>query len=211
MIVGILLSDGNIEKRKGWNPRIRIEHSFKNFNYIWFVFNELSTLINTFPLLIKRKFKSKYFYSLAFRTRQLSCLNEMYDLFYDTNKKEKVSGAYAIKLIKYEIFYYINYISLAFWIMGDGSKRGRGLVLCTDSFSLKDIILLMNILKIKFDIDSTIEFLAYAPYSISLEDRKTILNNKKKIARIIINKKNLDKVREKIKPFFTKDFLYKIN
>ena len=122
MIVGILLSDGNIEKRKGWNPRIRIEHSFKNFNYIWFVFNELSTLINTFPLLIKRKFKSKYFYSLAFRTRQLSCLNEMYDLFYDTNKKEKVSGAYAIKLIKYEIFYYINYISLAFWIMGDGSK-----------------------------------------------------------------------------------------
>ena len=38
----------------------------------------------------------------------------MYDLFYDTNKKEKVSGAYAIKLIKYEIFYYINYISLAF-------------------------------------------------------------------------------------------------
>ena len=110
MIVGILLSDGNIEKRKGWNPRIRIEHSFKNFNYIWFVFNELSTLINTFPLLIKRKFKSKYFYSLAFRTRQLSCLNEMYDLFYDTNKKEKVSGAYAIKLIKYEIFYYINYI-----------------------------------------------------------------------------------------------------
>ena len=46
MIVGILLSDGNIEKRKGWNPRIRIEHSFKNFNYIWFVFNELSTLIN---------------------------------------------------------------------------------------------------------------------------------------------------------------------
>ena len=75
--------------------------------------------------------------------------------------------------------------------MGDGSKRGRGLVLCTDSFSLKDIILLMNILKIKFDIDSTIEF----RYSISLEDRKTILNNKKKIARIIINKKNLDKVR----------------
>ena len=91
--------------------------------------------------------------------------------------------------------------------MGDGSKRGKGIILCTDSFNLKEVILLMNILKIKFDIDSTIEF----RYSFSPYDRKKILNNGIKAARIVINKKNLDKIRDKIKPFFTKDFLYKIN
>jgi hypothetical protein len=42
--------------------------------------------------------------------------------------------------------------------MGDGSKIDKGgMLLCTDSFSLKDIIILMNILKIKFDIDSKIQ------------------------------------------------------
>ena len=75
--------------------------------------------------------------------------------------------------------------------MGDGSKTGGGgLILCTDSFSLKDIILLMNILKIKFDIDATI----YWRYSISPKDRKTILNNNIKQGRIYINKKNYNKI-----------------
>lgn len=83
MIVGILLSDGFIEKRKGWNARIRIEHSIKNFEYIWYVFNLLSLLVNAYPLLINRIFKGKIFSSLSFRTRQLFCLNEMYELFYD--------------------------------------------------------------------------------------------------------------------------------
>ena len=83
MLVGILLSDGYIEKIKGWNSRIRIEQSFKYFEYIWFVFNKLSLLTNAYPLMIKRNFRNKIFFSLAFRTRQLKCLNEMYNLFYD--------------------------------------------------------------------------------------------------------------------------------
>ena len=64
----------------------------------------------------------------------------------------------------------------------------------------------MNILKLKFDIDSTIHF----RYSISPIDRTTLLNPDKKLARIVINKFNLDKIRDKIKPYFTKDFLYKL-
>jgi hypothetical protein len=90
--------------------------------------------------------------------------------------------------------------------MGNGFKRGKGIVLCTDSFRLNDVILLMNILKIKFDIDSTIEF----RYSINPYDRKTKLNNGNKIARIIINKYNFNKIKEKIRPYFTNDFLYKL-
>lgn len=64
----------------------------------------------------------------------------------------------------------------------------------------------MNILKINFDIDSTIQY----KKSISPYYRKTILNNGVKLGRIYINKVNYDKIKEHIKPYITKDFLYKL-
>ena len=92
--------------------------------------------------------------------------------------------------------------------MGDGTRVGKGIILCTDSYSLNEVgaCALMNILKIKFNIDSYIQY----RNSISPYDRKTILNNGKKIARIIINKNNFDKIRENIKPYFINNFLYKL-
>jgi hypothetical protein len=90
--------------------------------------------------------------------------------------------------------------------MGDGSKYNKGIMLCTDNYTLKEVILLMNILKIKFDIDTTIQYRkTFSPYN-----RKLVLNNGKKIARIIINKKNLNKIKNNLIPFFTNDFLYKL-
>lgn len=198
ILVGVILSDGHIEKRKGWNPRLRIEHSFKNFEYVWLLFQKFLVLVSSYPLLIKRKFKNKLFFSLAFRTRQLNCLNEIWQLFYDPKTNKKV--------IRLELYHYIDYVALAYWIMGDGSKLGNGILLCTDSYSLKEVIILMNILKIKFDIDSKIQF----RYSVSPIDRITLLNKGEKIARITINGSNLNKIKDKIKPFFTNDFLYKL-
>jgi len=75
--------------------------------------------------------------------------------------------------------------------MGDGSKRKNGLILCTDNFTLKEIIILMNIFKIKFNIDSTIQ-------------------KEKFYFRIYINKNNIDKIKPNIKPYFVKSMLYKI-
>lgn len=62
-------------------------------------------------------------------------------------------------------------------------------MLCTDSFSVKEVILLMNILLIKFNIKSTIH-----------------VDNGK--ARIYINKVELDKFKHLIKPYFVNSFLY---
>jgi hypothetical protein len=75
--------------------------------------------------------------------------------------------------------------------MGDGSKRNNGITLCTDSFTLKEVIILMNILKIKFNIDTTI-------------------HKEKNYFRIYINKDNLNKIKPYIKPYFVKSMLYKI-
>jgi hypothetical protein len=181
-MVGILLSDGHIQKRFNWNPRISLKQSIKHFEYIWSVFNTFSVYCSSFPYSNKNFMRGKLFYSLEFKTRQLKSLNEIYNLFYIELKS---------KIITPELFHYIDYIALAHWIQGDGARRNKGIVLCTDCFTIKEVVLLMNILIIKFNINSTIHY----------------DNNR---ARIFINKKELNKIKPYIKPFFVKTFLYKI-
>jgi hypothetical protein len=41
--------------------------------------------------------------------------------------------------------------------MADGAALNKGLVLCTDSFTLQEVINLRNVLQIKYNIDSTIQ------------------------------------------------------
>ena len=193
ILIGLILSDGHIEKRKNWNPRIQLEQSMKNFEYLWYVFNKFNIFNSNYPFSTKRILRNKIFFTLITKTRQLKCFNEFYDLFYYENKK----------IIKFELFNYINYISLAHWIMGDGSKKGKGLTLCTDSYTIKEIIILINILKIKFNIDSIIHYhISVSPYN---------KQNKKRVARIYINKNNLDKLKPFIIPYFVNSMLYKIN
>ena len=106
--------------------------------------------------------RGKTFYSVSIQTRQLWSLNEIYNLFYDHNLninftiKNVITAGSRHKFIKDELFFYMDNIALAHWIMGDGSKRQKGLVFCTDNFSLQDITKLVNILIIKFDIKPTI-------------------------------------------------------
>jgi len=40
--------------------------------------------------------------------------------------------------------------------MGDGSAVNKGLVLCTDSFSLEQTTLLLNVIVIKYELDCTL-------------------------------------------------------
>ena len=81
---------------------------------------------------------------------------------------------------------------LAHWIMGDGSKRAKGIVLCTDNFSLQEVVLLVNILILTFDINPTIQ-------------------KEKNKFRIYINEQSLMRIKPFILPYFVDHFLYKIN
>jgi hypothetical protein len=86
--------------------------------------------------------------------------------------------------------------------MGDGSKRGKDLILCTDSYTIKEVVILINILKIKFNIDS------YICYHISVSPNNKKIKNR--VARICINTNNLEKIKSFIKPYFVDSMLYKI-
>ena len=61
-----------------------------------------------------------------------------------------------IKIIPYNIYDLLTPIALAHWIMDDGVKRNKGLVLCTDSFSISDVVRLSNVLRIKYGLNTTI-------------------------------------------------------
>ena len=76
----------------------------------------------------------------------LPCFSLLRYKFYD----------HRIKIIPDDIYDYLNYESLAHMIMCDGSFSSKGLTLNLQSFTLKELILLLNVLKIKFDLDCTI-------------------------------------------------------
>jgi hypothetical protein len=183
VIIGIILSDGWIQARKNWNPRLGFKQSIKHFEYFWNVFIQLSTLCSGYPWLTKNIKRGKLFFAVEFNTRQLKCLNEIYTLFYSESK---------IKIIKPELYDYVDYIAIAHWIMGDGAKRNKGITLCTDGFTFKEGVILMNILKIKYNINSTMHIEKHKP-------------------RIYINEKELLIILPYIKPHFTKSFLYKLS
>ena len=75
-------------------------------------------------------------------TRGLPCFNTYRDLFY----KNK------IKRIPEDIYNFLTPVALAHLIMGDGKGRKHGLNICLDSYNLKDIIRLMNVLIIKYNL-----------------------------------------------------------
>jgi hypothetical protein len=184
MLIGILISDGWINIRRGWNPCIGLKQSIKNFDYLWWTFCELSHLCSHLPYICKNIKRGKLFYSVSFQTRRLVCINEIFNLFYDDINNRKI--------IKEELIHYLDYVVLAHWIMGDGAKTKKGLVLCTDNFTLKEVIMLMNMLLIKLNIKSTIK-----------KDKKNY--------RIYINGNELDKIKYKLEPYFIDLFKYKIH
>ena len=77
--------------------------------------------------------------------------------------------------------------------MGDGAKLNKGLVLCTDSFTIQEVITLMNVLKIKYDINSTIQ---------GIQNQRP---------RIYILQESMPKLINIVRPYFLPSMLYKLN
>lgn len=187
IIIGMMLSDGWMQSRKGWNPRIGFKQSFKNFEYIWQLQFHLSHLLSCSPYITHNNLRGKSFKALTIQTRQLKSLIEIRSLLYKENQKYQF-----IRSIQFDLFFYLDYIALAHWIKGDGARHNKGIILCTDGFTIKEVIFLMNILRIKFDIKPS----------------KYIIKNK--YPRIHIFKRDLEKLIPYIKPYIIRHFYYKI-
>jgi hypothetical protein len=109
-------------------------------------FFTLSHYCQSYPNIRKRVRLGKESYTLRLTTRSLPCLTEFYNKFYVDRKK----------VIPKDIYNLLTPVALAHLIMGDGVAKSHGLLICTDSYTLPDIILLINVLIIRYKLDCTL-------------------------------------------------------
>jgi len=76
----------------------------------------------------------------------MPCLTKLRELFYPNG----------IKIVPHNIFELLTPIALAHLIMGDGSVSRHGLIICTNSYSVQDVVRLMNVLMIRYRLECTI-------------------------------------------------------
>jgi hypothetical protein len=77
----------------------------------------------------------------------MPCITEIHELFYVNGKK----------IVPNNIYELLDPVALAHLIMGDGSYlEGGGLLLCTDSYSIQEVVILINVLIIRYKLKCTI-------------------------------------------------------
>ena len=183
VVVGILLSDGNLSSSKPHeNPHLAFKQGLNNSKYVLWVYSILSHYCNVYPSVVKSIRVDKTHCGLYFRTRGLPCFGELRSLFYKDRKK----------VVPENIYYLLTPIALAHVIMGDGVAKSHGLIICTDSYSTVDVVRIMNVLMIKYGLECTLRY------------------HRPTHPRIYIRQCSMPIVRELVKPYMAKSRLYKI-
>lgn len=72
----------------------------------------------------------------------LPYFTELHSLFY-------VNG---VKRLPVDIYNLLTPEALAHLIQGDGEARNYGLILCTDSLTIQEVVKLMNVLMLKYQL-----------------------------------------------------------
>lgn len=184
VIVGILLSDAwlNFSNPRSKNARLGFMQTYSHSGYFWFVFLILSHYCYSYAVYRERVRFGKNLYSLSFCTRSLPCITEFIFKFYKGREK----------IIPEDIYNMLTPVALAHIIMGDGTRdHGWGIILCTDAYSLQDIIRLMNVLIIRYKLDCTIR--KHGQYN-----------------RIYIRQRSMPLLRSIVTPHFHSSMLYKV-
>jgi len=148
VLVGLILSDGYLCLTSSrTNARLEFKQSISHFPYFWFVFNIMSPFCISLPYLCTMRLKGVKFFAVKFVSRSLPFFTELHAIFYPEG----------IKIVPDCIFDLLTPVALAHWIIGDGSVRRHGVILCTNSFSVIDTIRLINVLMIRYDLVCTLQ------------------------------------------------------
>lgn len=154
IFVGIIIStDGWQQINKTGSTRQVFKQSMKNIEYFQYVFNKISHYCSSPPFIIKtnqngqfirdEEIKSNKTYSaIQLSTRSFPCLTKFYQEFYKQGGKEKI--------VPVTLWDSLTYESQAHWICCDGTYKS-GIILQTDSFSIKEVVFIINIFIIKWN------------------------------------------------------------
>lgn len=176
-LVGMLLGDGYLQPTGKRNARLRVEHSLKQKDYIFWKYEIFKNYMQSKPKLLKRfnpRWKKWYTY-LRCQSHSSPIFGKYRRLFYDENNRKKIPQNIK-NLLKHPL-------SLAVWIMDDGYlyRRDNHLFIYLPPYTQKEIELLKAALKDNFDVE--------AKY-----------REKKSERFFYFDKKNTKKILEIIKP-----------
>lgn len=155
VIFGSLLGDAHMYHRviqNGDVVSLAFKQSIIHKDYLLWLysfFNERGYCSNNLPSLYNRTIAGydKTYQGYEFKTYSFTSLFWIYSLFY-------ING---VKVVPACIGDYMTPLTLAIWISDDGGWVGYGVKLSTHSFSLNDVELLVSVLKMKFDLNCTIQ------------------------------------------------------
>ena len=134
LIIGSLLGDGYMRIMPGRaNAFLEINHSIKAKGYVDYKYTSLKRLCESAP---KERSGNEGRVAYRFFTKQYKELTDLYNQFYQNNKK----------IIPKDLI--LNPIILATWYMDDGSRcRDHDIYLNTQQFSIHDQKILLNKLR----------------------------------------------------------------
>jgi hypothetical protein len=181
VLVGILISDAWLQNNKSGNSRLAFKQSLSHFKYFYFIFTKFSHYCSAPPKISKTILNNKTFYAISFSTRCYPCFTEVYKLFY----KNKV------KIVPNNLYDILTYESLAHWLCCDGTKLNNSIVLQTQSFTIQEVVFIINVLIVKFDIHCTIHMQRNQPI-------------------LYIKSSSFSKLLPHILPYIPNSMLYKI-
>lgn len=185
ILVGLMLGDGHLELKYRY-PRLRIDHSLKQKEYVDWLYSQFKDFCSEKPHQLDRvdRRNGKTYYHYLFSTKISSALMKYRKLFYS------VGG----KIIPKSLFFLLkDKLSLAVWYMDDGFKRSdcNSLYLCTSGFTLEEQKFLQEILQKRYGFETKIHFAG-------------------KNARIYFPVRSAKRFCDLIKPFVLPMFDYKL-
>lgn len=149
LIIGLLLGDGCIKYAgpRSTNALFTLKHKYAHVEYLYFVFTCLWHYCKSGIRLAIGKRNNTITFGVYFVTRSLPCFTYFRHLFYPNG----------IKIVPQNIYHLLTPVALAHWIMGDGVHRRSGLELCTDSFTIEEVVKLINVLIIRYNLECTLQ------------------------------------------------------
>lgn len=188
ILVGLVLSDGCISLSTGTgkgilNGRLMFSQGILHFPFFWFVFCQLAHYCKSIPITSTHLIKGLRYTTIGLVTRALPCFTVLHRLFYNS------SGVKVIPVN--QIYELLTPVALAFWIIGDGATNPFGLRLCTDSFSVQDVVRLINVLIIRYNLKCSLH---------------TIKGN----YRIYIKSESIPLLRTIVLPYIHPSIIYKV-
>lgn len=149
---GTLLGDSHAERRRsGQGVRLSMSQESHHGEYLLWLHAQIYNrgYCNPVPPKIQTRLGTggKLRYIFRFHTFTYSSLDSLYSAWYTNN----------IKHIPNNIAEFLTPLALAIWVIGDGARVGKGIKLCTNSFTYQDCTRLTQVLYDLYNVKSSVQ------------------------------------------------------